>query len=77
MARVASDISLSIDEDPYEMWPSIKYGIAFLKHWHQAKTANDIEVEPEDPLIDILQIVDHRLKQNLHNRDQKYLASLL
>lgn len=76
MARLASDISLSIDEDPYESWPSIKYGIAFLKHWYQVKTAKDIEVEPEDPLIDILQIVDRKLKLNLRNRDQKYLASV-
>ena len=75
-ARVASDISLSIDNDPYESWPSIKYGLDFLEYWRQKKTAYNMEVEPEDPLIDILQMVDRRLKQSLHNRDQTYLASV-
>ena len=76
MARVASDISLSIEDDPYESWPSISYGIIFLEYWDQKITANNLEVDPEDPLVDILQTVDRRLKQNLRNRDQKYLASV-
>ncbi len=74
-ARRASEVSLTLADDPYVLWPSISYGIYYLKYWGKKEMKSE-SASPTIPLLNTINIAIKILNENSNNRDKDYLISI-